>query len=185
MYGLFIYSTVLKKSIIRCNVKHVLYINRKITVASITLLMKNLHKFDKNSYLSHDRTFNNVRENRTLSVRWTIIYGGSCIISSTEFHRMGYHRAFLRGSSSRSVLSTTSTNCRYIKRFVLRNFFRVQCINVKEVVWGPVETSDTRRRAIKDGQLFIAVSIQTCEKYKGQSTLRIHHNPVHKIQFHW
>jgi len=39
MYGLFIYSTVLKKSIIKCNVKHV-YINRKITVASITLLTK-------------------------------------------------------------------------------------------------------------------------------------------------
>jgi len=82
-------------------------------------------------------------KNRTLSVRWTIIYGGSCIISFTEFHRMEYYRAFLRRSSSRSVLSTTSTNCRYIKRFVLRNFFRVQCISVKEVVWGPVETSDT------------------------------------------
>lgn len=147
--------------------------------------MKNLHKFDKNSCLSHDKTFNNVRENRTLSVRCTIIYGGCCIISSSEFHRMGFHCAFLRRSSSRSVLLTTSTNCRYIKRFVLRNFFRVQCVNVKEVVWGPVETSDTRRWAIKDGQLFIAVSIQTCEKCKGRSTLRTHHDPVHKIQFHW
>lgn len=104
-------------------------------------------------------------------------------MSSTEFHRMGFHRAFPRGSSSRSVLPTTSTNCRYIKRFVLRNFFRAQCINVKEVVWGPVETSDTRQRAIRDGQLFIAISIQTCEKCKGRSIHRTYHDPVRKIQF--
>lgn len=59
---------------------------------------------------------------------------------AAELHRMKLYRAILRHGSC----STTSTNRRYIKRLELWNFFPVQCINVKEVVWGPVETSDTR-----------------------------------------
>lgn len=143
-------------------------------------MSKNLYKVDKKKFIS----FLDVQQ-----CQWkphsicSLYHGGFSIMSSTEFHRMGSHRAFQRGSSSRSVLPTTSTNCRYIKRFVLRNFFRAQCINVKEVVWGPVETSDTRRRAIRDGQLFIAVSIQTREKCKGRPTLRTRRDSVRKIQF--
>jgi len=44
-----------------------------------------------------------------------------------------------------------------------------------------VETSDTCRQAIRDGQLFIAFLSR--EKYKGRSTLCIHQDPVRKICF--
>jgi hypothetical protein len=109
---------------------------------------KGFVSFTCSGRVRHNTTCHNTTIRSSVSPCPRMVLHNAVYLSSGEFGRMGSHRATLRRASM------TSTNRRYMKRarFVSANFLSGRCINVKEVVWGQVETSDTRLPVIRRGR---------------------------------